>query len=79
MRIVDVLDKGSGAVVVIDADMKDATSGELLARSQWVVFFVGAGNFGGPRSSKKVYLLAFKLLMQYEVQQTIFIHQHNSE
>lgn len=54
VRIVDVLDKGSGAVVVIDADMKDATSGELLARSQWVVFFVGAGNFGGPRSSKKV-------------------------
>lgn len=54
MRVGDVLDKGSGAVVVIEADTKDASTGEPLCRTQWVLFFVGAGNFGGPRSSAKV-------------------------
>ncbi|OQR78849.1 peroxisomal multifunctional enzyme type 2-like [Tropilaelaps mercedesae] len=58
VRISDVLDKGSGAVVVVDADTRDVQSDELLARSQWLVFFVGAGGFGGPRSSNKVVPIA---------------------
>lgn len=50
----DVLDKGSGAVVVIDANTFDVSTGEKFAYSQWLVFFVGAGKFGGPRASDKV-------------------------
>lgn len=44
--VVDVLDKKSGAVVVINSETSDA-SGNLLVRAQSSVFIVGAGNFGG--------------------------------
>lgn len=44
--VVDILDKRSGAVVVINSDTLDA-SGNLLVKAQSSVFIVGAGNFGG--------------------------------
>ncbi|KAK7067870.1 hypothetical protein SK128_015783 [Halocaridina rubra] len=50
-KVVDVLDKGSGAVLVTDSYTKDS-SGSLIAKCQWVLFIVGDGNFGGPRSGK---------------------------
>ncbi|XP_013403085.1 peroxisomal multifunctional enzyme type 2 [Lingula anatina] len=48
----DVLDKGSGALVILDTDTYDE-SGEKLARNQFSLFFVGYGNFGGKRTSDK--------------------------
>lgn len=53
MEIAEVLDKGSGAAIVINVDSLDR-NGNLLIRNQTVVFAVGAGNFGGPRTGTKV-------------------------
>lgn len=44
--VIDVIDKRSGAVVVVDAESFDQ-SGKLLFRNQISAFIVGAGNFGG--------------------------------
>ncbi|XP_064653288.1 peroxisomal multifunctional enzyme type 2-like [Lineus longissimus] len=51
--VVDVLDKGSGAAIVVNYDSVDE-KGEPLFRNQMVVFVVGAGRFGGQRSSDKI-------------------------
>ncbi|KAJ0067927.1 hypothetical protein NL108_011726, partial [Boleophthalmus pectinirostris] len=49
--VADVLDKGSGAVILLDVN---AYSGdELICFNQFSVFVVGAGGFGGKRSSDK--------------------------
>ncbi|XP_071444622.1 peroxisomal multifunctional enzyme type 2 [Hetaerina americana] len=50
--VADVLDKGSGAVVLVDVVTHDE-NGEKIAYAQMTVFIVGAGNFGGKRSSHK--------------------------
>ncbi|XP_076322897.1 peroxisomal Multifunctional enzyme type 2 [Tachypleus tridentatus] len=53
VEVIDVLDKGSGALVVLDVNtFNDA--GEKVMYSQWSVFFIGAGNFGGKRDSDKI-------------------------
>lgn len=57
VRVVDVLDKGSGAVVIADADTFDE-HGERIIHTQWSTFFVGSGNFGGKRTSDKARPLA---------------------
>ncbi|KAM6930742.1 peroxisomal multifunctional enzyme type 2 [Xenentodon cancila] len=49
--VVDVLDKGSGAVIIIDVNTYGGD--ELLCYSQFTVFVVGAGGFGGKRHSDK--------------------------
>ncbi|XP_066944489.1 peroxisomal multifunctional enzyme type 2 [Macrobrachium rosenbergii] len=49
-KVADVLDKGSGAVLILDSETKD-DSGSLVAKNQWSLFIVGDGNFGGPRTS----------------------------
>ncbi|XP_054707762.1 peroxisomal multifunctional enzyme type 2-like [Uloborus diversus] len=51
-RLLDVLDKGSGAVVIIEADTHNKMN-QLVMRTQWSIFLVGAGNFGGKRSTEK--------------------------
>ncbi|XP_041958062.1 peroxisomal multifunctional enzyme type 2 [Alosa sapidissima] len=49
--IADVLDKGSGSVILLDVHTyKDQ---ELLCYNQFSLFIVGAGGFGGKRSSDK--------------------------
>ncbi|KAJ8963074.1 hypothetical protein NQ318_018538 [Aromia moschata] len=48
-KVVEVLDKGSGAVVVCNIDSFNE-NGELVVRNQCTTFVVGAGGFGGPRS-----------------------------
>ncbi|XP_065166883.1 peroxisomal multifunctional enzyme type 2-like isoform X1 [Atheta coriaria] len=53
MNTVEVLDKGSGAVIVTDVVSQDA-SGKPLWRNQIATFAVGAGQFGGPRSGNKL-------------------------
>lgn len=50
-KVVEVLDKGSGAAIVVDVESYNE-SGELFARNQTVIFAIGAGKFGGPRASK---------------------------
>ena len=46
----DVLDKGSGCVVIVDMLTRDEYGNDLF-KTQWSIFGVGEGNFGGPRSS----------------------------
>ncbi|XP_049787799.1 peroxisomal multifunctional enzyme type 2 isoform X1 [Schistocerca cancellata] len=50
--VADVLDKGSGAVILVNIESFDE-SGEKVAQGQMVVFAVGCGGFGGKRSSDK--------------------------
>uniref|UniRef100_A0A8D0DDD8 Hydroxysteroid (17-beta) dehydrogenase 4 n=1 Tax=Sander lucioperca TaxID=283035 RepID=A0A8D0DDD8_SANLU len=49
--IADVLDKGSGAVILLDVNTYNGD--ELICYSQFSVFVVGAGGFGGKRTSEK--------------------------
>ncbi|XP_003974655.2 peroxisomal multifunctional enzyme type 2 [Takifugu rubripes] len=49
--IADVLDKGSGAVILLDVNTY--SGGELICYNQFSVFVVGAGRFGGTRTSAK--------------------------
>ncbi|XP_030832764.1 peroxisomal multifunctional enzyme type 2-like [Strongylocentrotus purpuratus] len=48
--VVDIVDKKSGAVIIINANSYDENN-ELVIVNQNVVFLVGAGGFGGKRSS----------------------------
>ncbi|XP_072288805.1 peroxisomal multifunctional enzyme type 2 [Eucyclogobius newberryi] len=50
--IADVLDKGSGAVILLDVSAYNGD--ELICFNQFSLFVVGAGGFGGKRSSDKV-------------------------
>ncbi|XP_062237672.1 peroxisomal multifunctional enzyme type 2 [Platichthys flesus] len=54
--IADVLDKGSGALILLD--VSTYSDGELLCFNQFSVFVVGAGGFGGKRSSDKAKVAA---------------------
>ncbi|VDP17994.1 unnamed protein product [Heligmosomoides polygyrus] len=50
-RVVDVLDKGSGALILSEISTYDEATGKKLAMQQVCTFQVGSGKFGGPRSS----------------------------
>uniref|UniRef100_A0A1B0CC42 Peroxisomal multifunctional enzyme type 2 n=1 Tax=Lutzomyia longipalpis TaxID=7200 RepID=A0A1B0CC42_LUTLO len=47
-KVIDVMDKGSGAVVVTACETFDS-QGNLVARNQSATFIVGCGNFGGKK------------------------------
>uniref|UniRef100_A0A668ASW3 Hydroxysteroid (17-beta) dehydrogenase 4 n=1 Tax=Myripristis murdjan TaxID=586833 RepID=A0A668ASW3_9TELE len=49
--VADVLDKGSGAVILLDVNTYSGD--ELVCYNQWSVFVVGAGGFGGKRTSDR--------------------------
>ena len=54
-EVTGIYDKGSGAVIVIEADTKDESGGVLFANT-FSVFLRGEGGFGGergPRAAKK--------------------------
>ncbi|CAG9858017.1 unnamed protein product [Phyllotreta striolata] len=51
-KVSEVLDKGSGAVIVTDVETCDQ-NGNVVALNQCITFAVGAGNFGGPRAGTK--------------------------
>jgi len=51
MKIVDVLDKGSGCAVIQNVETFDEL-GEMVFMNQFLVFLVGYGGFKGPRTSK---------------------------
>lgn len=48
-KVFDIMDKGSGALVVTNADTYDE-SGRLLVKNQCSTFIVGAGKFGGKKT-----------------------------
>ncbi|XP_015222853.1 peroxisomal multifunctional enzyme type 2 isoform X1 [Lepisosteus oculatus] len=50
--VVDVLDKGSGALIILDVHTYNGQ--ELVCYNQFSMFVVGAGGFGGKRTSEKV-------------------------
>lgn len=50
--IADILDKGSGAVILLDVHTYH--EGDLVCFNQFSLFVVGAGGFGGKRTSDKV-------------------------
>lgn len=54
-KIVDIVDKKSGAVISVDANTYDE-NGKLIIYNQFVLFAVGAGNFGGEFYSKNTKL-----------------------
>ncbi|NWU71086.1 DHB4 enzyme, partial [Pterocles burchelli] len=49
--VADILDKGSGAVLLIDVNTYCGK--DLVCYNQFSLFFVGAGGFGGKRTSEK--------------------------
>ncbi|XP_034548786.1 peroxisomal multifunctional enzyme type 2 [Notolabrus celidotus] len=49
--VADVLDKGSGAIILLDVNTYSGN--ELICYNQFSVFVVGAGGFGGKRTSEK--------------------------
>jgi acyl dehydratase len=50
-QVTDIVDKGSGALVVSRVDAVDATSGEPAFSAVSSAFLRGEGGFGGPRGS----------------------------
>jgi 3-hydroxyacyl-CoA dehydrogenase/3a,7a,12a-trihydroxy-5b-cholest-24-enoyl-CoA hydratase len=48
-RVSNVYDKGSGAVVVVEAETREKESRALLAVNRSSIFLRGVGNFGGDR------------------------------
>ena len=56
-RIQDVLDKGSGMVLLIEVETRDENN-ELLMRNQNSIFVKGSGGFNGPRNSKHLTLVS---------------------
>lgn len=49
-KIIDVLDKGSGALIITEVSTYDQQH-ELVCYNQLSFFMVGSGNFGGSRST----------------------------
>ncbi|CAF1012491.1 unnamed protein product [Rotaria sordida] len=50
-KVVDVLDKGSGAVLIYDVEIFNENE-KLIALNQFVIFSVGSGGFGGKKTSE---------------------------
>lgn len=53
-KITAILDKGSGAVYVLDILSKNKATDEAVVRNQISIFVVGSGGFNGPRQSDQV-------------------------
>lgn len=51
-KIKAILDKGSGAVLLVEVLTKDQATQETIVKNQMSVFVVGSGGFNGPRSSE---------------------------
>jgi len=50
-KIQDILDKGKGMVLLVEVESRDET-GDIVLLNQMSIFVVGAGGFGGARSSE---------------------------
>jgi hypothetical protein len=47
-RLAGLYDKGAGALIVMDSEMTDVATGELIAETRTSLFVRGEGGFGGP-------------------------------
>lgn len=56
-EVVDILDKGKGAVAIINITSTDE-GGEPVCMNQFTVYLGGAGGFGGKRNSNQAKPLA---------------------
>uniref|UniRef100_T1GNQ5 Uncharacterized protein n=1 Tax=Megaselia scalaris TaxID=36166 RepID=T1GNQ5_MEGSC len=54
-KVVDVMDKGSGALVVTEAQSYDS-NGEYIVKNQSATFVLGAGKFGGKKTPSPAYI-----------------------
>ncbi|XP_032676560.1 peroxisomal multifunctional enzyme type 2 [Odontomachus brunneus] len=54
LKVQDVMDKGTGAVVLVQHDTYNTTNGEKLSTGQISIFVVGAGGFQGKRTSPHI-------------------------
>ena len=52
-RIVDVLDKGIGALIIIEVHSYDQQTNNLIFYNQMSALMLGSGNFNGKRTSDK--------------------------
>jgi len=52
-KIQDILDKGRGMVVLVEVESRDET-GDVVLLNQLSIFVVGAGGFGGARTSEHI-------------------------
>ncbi|CAI5442046.1 unnamed protein product [Caenorhabditis angaria] len=50
-RVVDILDKGSGALILVEITTFDETTNKKIGMQQMGIFQVGGGKFGGSRTS----------------------------
>lgn len=58
-RVIGVYDKGkSGTVVETEQSIVDKQSGEVYSKTVSNGFFVGQGNWGGPKGMQTAFLLA---------------------
>jgi len=51
VRVLDVLDKGTGAVIVTETTTFNHNTNKLIAKQRFGLFLLGSGNFGGSRTS----------------------------
>jgi len=54
IKVLDVLDKGSGAAVTVGVHTHDADSGKLLFYNEGTTFIRGLGKFNGPTARSQV-------------------------
>ncbi|CAG0883037.1 unnamed protein product [Cyprideis torosa] len=52
MEIVEILNKGSGALIVVNAECRDAETGDKLAFLQFSLFGIGITDFDAPKTSQ---------------------------
>ncbi|KAI8845938.1 hypothetical protein BJ741DRAFT_586199 [Chytriomyces cf. hyalinus JEL632] len=50
-KIVEIVDKGKSAVMVVGVTTKDAATGEVYCENEYTNFIRGSGGFGGPAKS----------------------------
>ncbi|XP_054012108.1 peroxisomal multifunctional enzyme type 2 [Hylaeus anthracinus] len=53
-KVLDLLDKGKGAIIIIQHETFDTASGDKLSTGQMSVFLIGAGGFQGKRTSSNI-------------------------
>lgn len=56
-KVSDIVDKGSGALVSVEAEATDSATGKLLITASSSMFIRGEGGFGGPSSTTESWSL----------------------